>query len=123
MPPKIKCLDHMRQVIRLKHLSIRTEEAYVQWAKRCILFHQKRHPAEMGPEDVRAFFTLYSTTFYHQARHYPRQRRQISYRTLCKDVRRLPVTKFLLFSMLGNWESSLQGGRRTQQAQVVKQAA
>ncbi len=57
MPSKLKFLDRMRQVIRLKHLSIRTEEASVQWAKRCILFHQKRHPAEMGPEDVRAFLT------------------------------------------------------------------
>jgi hypothetical protein len=47
----------MRQVIRLKHMRIRTAESYVQWAKRCILFHHKRHPADMGASDIRAFLT------------------------------------------------------------------
>jgi site-specific recombinase XerD len=45
----------MRHVLRLKHLSIRTEKAYVQWAKRFILFHHKRHPADMGAPEIRAF--------------------------------------------------------------------
>jgi len=48
MESKTKLLDQMRHVLRLKHLSIRTEKAYVQWAKRFILFHHKRHPADMG---------------------------------------------------------------------------
>ena len=39
MESKPKLLDHMRHVLRLKHMSIRTEKAYVQWAKRFILFH------------------------------------------------------------------------------------
>lgn len=43
--------------MRLKHLSLRTEEAYVSWVKRFILFHDKRHPAEMGAEEIRAFLT------------------------------------------------------------------
>ena len=47
----------MRHTARLKHMSIRTEEAYVQWARRFILFHQKRHPADMGPAAIRAFLT------------------------------------------------------------------
>ena len=47
----------MRPIARLKHMRIRTEEAYVQWARRFILLHQKRHPAEMGPEEIRAFLT------------------------------------------------------------------
>jgi hypothetical protein len=38
----------MRNVMRLKHMSLRTEDAYVSWVKRFILFHEKRHPAEMG---------------------------------------------------------------------------
>jgi len=46
--PKKKLLDQVREVIRLKHYSIRTEEAYVNWIRRYILFHNKRHPREMG---------------------------------------------------------------------------
>ena len=42
-PPK-KLLDRVREVIRLKHDSIRTEEAYANWIRRYILFHSKRHP-------------------------------------------------------------------------------
>jgi hypothetical protein len=44
-----KLLDQVRLDIRTRHYSIRTEEAYVQWIKRFILFHHKRHPKEMGP--------------------------------------------------------------------------
>jgi hypothetical protein len=44
---KPKLLDQVRDVIRRKHYSIRTEQAYCDWIKRFILFHHKRHPAEM----------------------------------------------------------------------------
>jgi integron integrase len=54
---KTRLLDQMRDVIRLKHLSIRTEEAYLSWAKRFILFHDKRHPKDMGAPEIRAFLT------------------------------------------------------------------
>jgi len=57
MVPKTKLLDQMRDVLRLKHLSLRTEEAYVSWVKRFILFHHKRHPADMGAPEIRAFLT------------------------------------------------------------------
>jgi len=57
MEPRTKLLDQMRNVIRLKHMSLRTEEAYVSWVKRFILFHDKRHPADMGADDIRAFLT------------------------------------------------------------------
>lgn len=53
--PKPRLLDEVRMVMRLRHMSIRTEEAYVQWIKRFILFHQKRHPREMGETEIRAF--------------------------------------------------------------------
>ena len=43
-----KLLDQMRDVLRTQHYAIRTEHAYVDWARRFILFHQKRHPTEMG---------------------------------------------------------------------------
>lgn len=43
-----KLLDQVREKIRLKHYSIRTEDSYVSWIRRFILFHNKRHPLEMG---------------------------------------------------------------------------
>ena len=50
---KPKLLDQVRDVIRRKHFSIRTEQAYVEWIKRYILFHGIRHPNEMAEEEVR----------------------------------------------------------------------
>src|SRR5256712_12256571 len=52
-----KLLDQMRDVLHTQHYSIRTEDAYVDWAKRFILFHQKRHPKEMGRVEIEAFLT------------------------------------------------------------------
>jgi integrase len=43
--------------LRVKHYSIRTEQAYVDWIRRFILFHKKRHPADMGEEDIAAFLS------------------------------------------------------------------
>jgi integron integrase len=54
-PPKL--LDKVRDRIRVKHYSIRTEKLYLQWIKRFILFHGKRHPLEMGAMEVEAFLT------------------------------------------------------------------
>ncbi len=50
-----RLLDQMRAATRRLHYSIRTEEAYVGWARRFILFHDKRHPVEMGAPEVVAF--------------------------------------------------------------------
>ncbi|MCP4543870.1 MAG: integron integrase [Chloroflexi bacterium] len=52
-----KLLDQVRDVIHLKHYAISTEKAYVNWIKRYILFHDKRHPREMGVIEVEAFLT------------------------------------------------------------------
>jgi len=54
-PPKL--LDQVRDRIRIKHYSLRTETQYVQWIKRFILFHGKRHPQAMGAAEVEAFLT------------------------------------------------------------------
>jgi integron integrase len=54
---KPKLLDQVRQAIRIRHYSLRTEEAYVQWIRRFILFHNKRHPREMGTEEVTQFLS------------------------------------------------------------------
>ena len=56
-PPEKKLLDVVRDAIRTKHYSIRTEEAYVNWVRRFILFHGKRHPKEMGGPEIEAFLT------------------------------------------------------------------
>lgn len=52
---KPKLLDQVRIAIRTKHYSLRTEEAYVQWIRRFILFHNKRHPMEMGEREINQF--------------------------------------------------------------------
>ncbi|HYC92487.1 MAG TPA: integron integrase [Thermoanaerobaculia bacterium] len=54
-PPKL--LDRVSAALRARHYSRRTEEAYVMWIKRYIFFHNKRHPASMGGEEVNAFLT------------------------------------------------------------------
>lgn len=57
LPSSPKLLDQVRGKIRLKHYSIRTEEAYVDWIKRFILHHGKKHPSELGAEEVEVFLT------------------------------------------------------------------
>jgi site-specific recombinase XerD len=52
-PPKL--LDQVRTAIRLRRMSYSTEQAYVDWIKRFIVFHHKRHPREMGAPDIRDF--------------------------------------------------------------------
>jgi integron integrase len=54
---KKKLLDQVSDVIRLKHYSIRTEQTYLNWIRRFILFHNKRHPAEMGEGEISEFLT------------------------------------------------------------------
>ena len=64
MPPQVastleepKLLDRLRNKIRLKHYSIRTEHVYVDWTSRFIRFYGMRHPKHMGPEEVERFLT------------------------------------------------------------------
>jgi integron integrase len=54
---KPKLLDLVRDAIRLRHYSIRTEQVYINWIKRFILFHHKRHPTEMAEAEVRQFLS------------------------------------------------------------------
>ena len=62
MNVKPKLLDQVRAKIRLKHYSIRTEQAYVDWIRRYILFHDKRHPQEIGrPEGWKSTSAGYAT--------------------------------------------------------------
>jgi integron integrase len=54
---KPKLFERVRAVARVRHLSLRTEQAYSDWIKRFILFHRKRHPEEMGTEEIRQFLS------------------------------------------------------------------
>lgn len=55
-PPR-KLLEQVSDAIRAKHYSYRTEQTCVDWIRRYILFHSKRHPNEMGENEIRAFIT------------------------------------------------------------------
>ncbi|WP_310385946.1 integron integrase [Roseateles sp.] len=59
--PPLKLLDQLRGELRVRHYSIRTEQAYVDWARRFILHHGKRHPALMGADEVASFLTYLAT--------------------------------------------------------------
>ena len=56
-----KLLDIVRTELRTKHYSIRTEQAYLSWLHRFIIFNNKRHPAEMGSEEIRSFINDLAT--------------------------------------------------------------
>lgn len=61
-PPQAKkLLDQVSDAIRIKHYSFRTEKTYVEWIKRFILFHNKRHPKEMGADEIQAFIAHLAT--------------------------------------------------------------
>jgi len=60
-PAAPRLLDRVRAASRLRHLSRRTEKAYVAWIRRFILFHGKRHPAEMGEAEITAFLSMLAT--------------------------------------------------------------
>ena len=57
IPHMPKLLDQVREVIRMKHYSIRTEQSYVDWIKRYIFFHNKQHPEDMRQAEIRAFIS------------------------------------------------------------------
>lgn len=56
-PDKPRLLDQVRETIRVRHYSPKTEDAYVGWIRRYILFHGKRHPSEMGADQVAQFLS------------------------------------------------------------------
>ena len=52
-----RLLDRVREAIRVRHYSLRTEQSYIQWIRRFILFHDKRHPETMGEPEISAFLS------------------------------------------------------------------
>ena len=59
--PDTQLLDQIRMKVRFKQYSIRTEDIYVSWAKRFILFHNKKHPSDMGSPEIEQFLTYLAT--------------------------------------------------------------
>ena len=57
IPQTPRLLDQLRGAIRIRHYSLRTEDVYVAWVRRFILFHGKRHPLEMGAHEVETFLS------------------------------------------------------------------
>lgn len=57
----LSLLERVRRALRLRHRSARTEKAYVGWVRRFVLFHNKRHPSELGAEAVTAFLSYLAT--------------------------------------------------------------
>ncbi|MBI4523896.1 MAG: phage integrase N-terminal SAM-like domain-containing protein, partial [Deltaproteobacteria bacterium] len=60
-PPRPRLLDQVRQAIRTRHYSYRTEKAYTHWINRFIFFHDKRHPTEMGEAEIGGFLSSLAT--------------------------------------------------------------
>ncbi len=55
-PPK-KLLDVVREILRLKHYCYCTEQAYLDWMKRYLVYHNKKHPRDMGVQEIQDFLT------------------------------------------------------------------
>ena len=78
-PPRL--LDRLRAEIRVCHYSIRTEATYVDWARRFILFHDKRHPKDLGAKEVTQFLTHLATERNVASAHRTRPRRRCCFST------------------------------------------
>lgn len=61
LPARMKLEEQLRRAIRVKHYSRRTEETYVGWYRRYVLWSGKRHPSEMGAAEVEGFLTHLAT--------------------------------------------------------------
>ena len=59
--PKLRLREQVREVMRFHHYAIRTEEAYWQWIRRFIFFHNKRHPKDMAEAEISAFLSHLTT--------------------------------------------------------------
>jgi integrase len=59
--PSLRLLDAVREAIRTRHYSPRTEKAYVGWVRRFVVFHGKRHPSKMGADEIRTFVSWLAT--------------------------------------------------------------
>ncbi|EAR21690.1 phage integrase N-terminal SAM-like domain-containing protein [Nitrococcus mobilis] len=63
MAQEPRLLDQARDRVRFRHYSIRTEQTYLGWTRRFILFYKKRHPREMGTPEVERFLSALATEY------------------------------------------------------------
>jgi len=97
--PKLRFMDQCREVMRYRRLALRTEQTYLEWIKRFIFFHDKRHPKDMGVVEVRAFLTHLAA------------RRQVSAST---QNQALNALLFLYRHVLGRGLEFVEGFERAQ---------
>jgi integron integrase len=89
MEAKIRLIDQVRHRVRTKHYSYRTEETYVAWIRRFVLFHGRRHPKEMGGPEIERFLTDLAVTRSVSAATQNQALAAILF--LCEEVLRIPV--------------------------------
>ncbi len=102
-----RLLDQVRDAVRVRHYSPRTEQAYIGWIRRFILFHGKRHPLEMGEPEIRRFLTALAV------------QRQVSAST---QSQALAALLFLYRDVLGRdpgWIEDVVRARRPRRLPVV----
>ena len=102
-----RLLDQVRDALRVRHYSIRTEETYIQWIKRYIFFHNKTHPRDLGETEISAFLTHLAVT------------KNVSAST---QNQALPALLFLYQQVLGiklDWLDNVVRARRPKNLPVV----
>jgi integron integrase len=104
-PPTL--LDALRREIRVRHMSLRTEDAYVYWVRDFVRFHGRRHPREMGPAEVQAYLSMLAN------------RRQIAASTHNQALSALLFLYRAVLKLELPWLLSLQRPRRPQRLPVV----
>lgn len=103
-----KLLERVREEIRLHHYSIRTEEAYLGWIKRFVIFHGMRHPESMGADEVRRFLTHLAVN------------RDVAFATQSQAFNAIVfLYKEVLHKNFGNIGSVLKGRARTRMPTVL----
>jgi len=61
VPKPKKLLDQVSEALRTKHYAYRTEQTYIDWIKRYIIFHNKQYPKDLGADEIRKFITYLAT--------------------------------------------------------------
>jgi site-specific recombinase XerD len=99
-------IDIVRREIRVRHMSLRTEDAYVYWVRDFVRFHERRHPRDMGPADVEAYLTMLAN------------RRRVAASTHNQALSALLFLYRAVLRMELPWLESLQRPRRPQRLPV-----
>ncbi|MGZ9164144.1 MAG: phage integrase N-terminal SAM-like domain-containing protein [Anaerolineales bacterium] len=102
-------MDQVSDALRTKHYSYRTEQTYVDWIKRYIYFHNKRHPSEMGAPEIQAFLTHLASERSVAAAKYKNCSIHTAKRRAHPFHKFLPITREAMFLDTGERSSILLG--------------